>query len=89
MHSEFLAFNFLKLYFQVNNVIIDYYCHNERLTLIFIDLSFLNIDGWYGKEHQELESGETGQLQSSSSILISFQRIMDFPSLLLSGHFLA
>lgn len=30
-------------------MIIDYYGHNERLTLIFIDLSFLNIDGWYGK----------------------------------------
>lgn len=88
MHKEFLAFNFFKLYFQVNNVIIDY-CHNERLTLIFIDLSVLYTDGWYGKEHQELESGETGQLQSSCSILTSFHIIMVFFSLLLSGQMAA
>lgn len=70
-------------------MIIDCYCHNERLTLIFIDLSFLNIDGWDGKEQQELESAGTGQLQSSCSVLTPLHRIMVFPSLLLSGHLLA
>lgn len=42
-----------------------------------------------GKEHQELESGETGQLQSSFSILPSSHRTSVFSSVLRSGHLLA